>query len=140
MIARAAYARLVYEDAAMTGLGFTQARVFASNSVDTPERDQPFIVINVDLAEKAFAGTGAEIVSFWVHWARSKGRDYATIDNALLRIKELMLAAQQFAGDDGWVLAAGSWIDTSRDLTDEAYDTLVKYITFRAAVRSVVTT
>jgi hypothetical protein len=47
---------------------------------------------------------------------------------------------QHFVGSDGYVLSAASWIDRSRDLTDDAYNTLTKYSTFRAVTRSVVTT
>lgn len=139
MTAREALARIIYEDAAMNELGFTQARTFAANSVDSPEQDQPFIVVNTDFTEKAFGGVGSTTVSYWVHWPRAKGRDYSTIDNALIRIKEILLDAEHVAGSDGWILTAASWIDTSRDLVDESYNTLTKYITFRVANRSAVT-
>jgi hypothetical protein len=139
MTAREAYARLVYEDSAMQGLGFTQARVWASNALDTPDRSGPFIVINVDQQEKIFGMTGPTTVSYWVHVPREISRDYNLIDLAIEQIKALMENVTHLTGSDGWSLAAGTWIDTSRDLTDDAFSTIVKYVTFRTATRSLVT-
>lgn len=139
MTAREAYARLVYEDAEMQGLGFVQDRVWASNALDTPPRTYPFIVINVDLQQKVFGTTGADTVSYWVHIPKEMGRDYALIDLALEQIKSLMTNVVHLAGSDGWSLTGGTWVDTSSDLTDEAFNTLVKFITFRAATRSLIT-
>jgi hypothetical protein len=140
MTAREAYARLVYEDAAMQELGFTEARIWASNTLDTPDRDGPFIVINVDLQEKAFGTVGRDTVSYWVHLPKEKGRNYNIIDLAIEQIKTLMENVVHLAGTDGWSLTAGTWVDTSRDLTDDAFNTLVKYVTFTTATRSLVTT
>lgn len=139
MTAREAYARLIYEDAAMQGLGFVEDRVWASNALDTPDRTGPFIVINIDLQEKVFGTTGRDTVSFWVHVPRELGRDYSLIDLALEQIKALMHNVVHFAGSDGWSLTAGTWVDTSRDLTDDAFHTIVKYATFTTATRSLVT-
>lgn len=139
MTAREAYARLVYEDAAMQGLGFVQARVWASNALDTPDRVGPFIVINSDGDEKIFGTTGRDTVSYWVHIPRELGRDYNLIDLAIEQIKMLMVNVVHLAGTDGWSLTGGTWIDTSRDLTDDAFNTIVKYVTFSAATRSLVT-
>jgi hypothetical protein len=140
MTAREAYARLVYEDAAMQGLGFIQDRVWASNAVDTPApRDNPFIVINVDLQESVFGTVSKDTVSYWVHMPREMGLDYSIIDLALEQIKALVTNVTHLAGSDGWSLTGGKWIDTSRDLVDEAFNTLVRYSTFTAATRSLVT-
>lgn len=139
MTAREAYARLVYEDSQMQALGFVQERVWASNALDTPPREHPFIVINVDLTEKVFGTTGVETVSYWVHLPKDKGRDYSVIDLAIEQIKMLMSEVMHLAGADGWSLTAGTWVDTSRDLTDDGFNTIVKYVTFRTATRSLVT-
>lgn len=139
MTARHSYARLVYEDAVMQGLGFPQARVWASNAVDTPPRDGPFIVINVDLTEKVFGSTSRDTVSYWVHLPKEIARDYSLIDLALGQIRMLMENVMHLTGDDGWSLTSATWIDTSRDLVDDAFNTLTKYCTFQAATRSLVT-
>lgn len=139
MTAREAYARLVYDNAEMQALGFVQDRVWASNALDTPDREGPFIVINVDLTEKVFGTTGVETVSYWVHIPKEKGRDYSLIDLAIEQIKALMVEVVHLAGSDGWSLTAGTWVDTSRDLIDDGFNTIVKYVTFRTATRSLVT-
>lgn len=139
MTARESYARLVYEDPVMQGLGFIQDRVWASNALDTPPRDSPFIVINVDLTEKIFSTVGRDTVSYWVHIPQDMGRDYSVIDLAIEQIKMLMANVVHLAGTDGWSLTGGTWIDTSRDLTDDAFKTLVRYVTFTTATRSLVT-
>lgn len=139
MTARAAFARLVYEDETMQGLGFIQERVFAANAADTPGQSEPFIVITSEGIEKSFGSVGPTLVSFWVHIPTSIGRDYWIIDEALDRIKILMLDVTHLAGSDGYVLTGASWVDTSRDLADDGYNTLTKYSTFRAACHSMVT-
>lgn len=139
MTAREAYARLVYEDATMQGLGFVQTRVWAANALDTPDRTAPFIVINSDGDTKVFGMTGRDTVSYWVHMPRELGRDYNIIDLAIEQIKMLMENVMHLAGTDGWSLTAGDWVDTSRDLVDEALNTLVKFVTFNAATRSLIT-
>lgn len=139
MTAREAYARLVYEDVQMQNLGFVAARVWASNALDTPPRDFPFIVINSLGQTKAFGTTGAETVSYWIHIPKGMGRDYGLIDLAIEQIKTLMEGVQHLTGSDGWSLTGASWVDTSQDLTDDALDTLTKFVTFRTATRSLVT-
>lgn len=139
MTAREAYARLVYEDATMQGLGFTQARVWAANALDTPDRDGPFIVVSSEGDQKVFGLTGRDTVSYWVHLPRELGRDYQIIDLAIEQIKMLMDNVAHLVGTDGWSLTAASWIDTSRDLTDEGLSTLTKFVTFNAATRSLIT-
>lgn len=139
MTAREAYARLVYEDAGMQGLGFTEGRVWSSNALDTPDRDGPFIVVNIDAQEKVFGTTGRDTVSYWVHVPREISRDYNIIDLAIEQLKMLMTTVAHLTGSDGWSLTCGTWIDTSRDLTDEAFNTIVKFVTFGAATRSLVT-
>jgi hypothetical protein len=139
MTAREAYARLVYDDPEMQGLGFVQDRVWAANAADTPERSGPFIVINVDDTAKVFGTTGRDTVSYWVHIPREMGADYSLIDMAIEQIKSLMVNAVHLVGSDGWSLTGGTWIDTSRDLVDDAFNTLTKFVTFTAATRSLVT-
>jgi hypothetical protein len=138
--ARAAFARIVYEDQAMNDLGFFQSNVFTSNSVDTPKDLNEFIVIVDGGADKAFGTTGATVVTYWVHRSRRAGVDYGPIDLALMRLREILVDVQHFAGGDGWVLSGASWVDQSPDLDDEAFNTITKFVTFRAAVRNVVTT
>jgi len=139
MTARGALRRLLYTDSEMLGLGFIADRIYAANSADSPDTDEPFIVIRHELSEKAFTTFGVDIVSFWVHLPRKVTTDYASIDNALDRIKTLVVNAEQYPGDDGWVLTAGSYVDTSGDLVDEAYNTITKNSTFRVAAHSMVT-
>lgn len=139
MSAREAFARIVYEDPAMNDLGYVQENVFAANSVQTPVQEKQFIVVMDEGADRAFGTTGAVAVTYWVHKSRKLGTDYAPIDLALMRLRELLVGAMHYAGSDGWVLAGASWVDQSRDLSDEAFDTITKFTTFRAAVRSVVT-
>jgi hypothetical protein len=138
MTARHAYARIAYEDEVMQGLGFIEGRVYAANAVDSPNED-PFLVIKSGGFEKAFGTTGSETVTYWVHLPRSKSRNYWIIDEAIDRLKVLLTEVEHLSGEDGWVLSSASWIDTSRDLTDEAFNTITKYVTFRAATRNMVT-
>lgn len=140
MTARAAYAQVLYEDPEMNSLGFVQSRIYAANAADSPNQEGPFVVIVSGGFTKAFGITGADTVSYWVHQPIRLGRDYSLIDRALNRIEYLLTNVTQFHGEDGWVLTAASWIDRSRDLTDTAYNTLVKYSSFRTAVHDALVT
>jgi hypothetical protein len=140
MSSRAAFAQIVYQDPAMQGLGFIEGRVWASNALDTPSPNTPFIIISSEGKEKAFGVVGVDLVTYWVHLPRNVVRDYGIIDLALDRIEELLLSAVHFVGEDGYVLSGASWVDRSRDLIDESFNTITKYSTFRAATRSVVVT
>lgn len=139
MTAREALARIVYEDATMQELGFVQSRVYAAGSVDTPDTEEVFIIIRVEPQEKAFGNVGATAVSYWVHLPKNKSRDYRVIDAAIDRLKELLAEITHYAGSDGWVLSAATWLDTSRDLTDDAFNTLTRNVTFRVAAHFMVT-
>lgn len=139
MTAREAFSRLVYEDAVMIDLGFIQDRVWAANAVDTPDPENVFMVIRSEGSEKQFGSVGRETITYWVHVPKAKSRDYWVIDEAIDRLKYLLATAQHFAGSDGYVLTGATWLDTSRDLTDDAFNTITKFATFAAAVRNVVT-
>lgn len=139
MTAREAYARLVYDDPDMQSMGWIQDRVWQANALDTPGPDAPFVVINIDLDEKVFGTTGVETVSYWFHIPRTRVRDYAPIDLAIEKLKSNMAEVAHLAGSDGWSLTSGTWMDTSRDLTDPSFNTITKYVTFRTATRSLIT-
>lgn len=139
MTARAALAEILYTDQAMEDLGYSSANVFSSNAVDTPTQLKQFIVITDEGTEKTFGTTGPVTVNYWVHLSRQLGADYSDIDLALLRIRELLVGAVQYAGTDGWVLTGASWVDQSRDLSDDVFNTITKFTTFRAAMRNMIT-
>jgi hypothetical protein len=139
MTAREAFARLAYEDAGLNALGFTEERVWQSNAIDSPYPNTPFIVVSVDLEEQIFGTTGPVTMSYWVHVPRAVVRDYGIIDLAIAQLKDLMRNLEPKVGSDGWILTGGKWVDTSRDLTDPTFNTLVRYVTFRCAAHNIVT-
>jgi hypothetical protein len=139
MTARHAFARLAYEDVSLNELGFTESRVWQANALDSPPQNEPFIVVSIDLQEHIFGNVGPVTMSYWVHVPKSKMRDYGIIDLAIDQLKMNMRAVTHLVGDDGWALSGGRWLDTSRDLTDPVFNTLVRYVTFRCATHSVVT-
>lgn len=138
MTARAAVAQILYEDPGMISLGFTEGTVWQANALDTPVPNTPFIVIANEGKERAFAAVGVQLLAYWVHLPRTRYRDYTLIDMTLDRIEEILVDANQFVGEDGYVLTSASFVDRSRDLIDEAFNTITKYSTFRAATHSVV--
>lgn len=139
MTSRAAYAMIVYGDAEMNSLGFDSSNVFAANAATSVDKDRPFIVIVSQGTEKSFGITGVDLIEYWVHQPKNIALDYSLLDNALTRIRELLVEVVHFSGSDGWTLSGASWVDTSRDLTDDAMNTLTKFSTFRVASRNVVT-
>lgn len=140
MAARAAVATLLGNDVGLQGLGLTPTMVFAANAVDSPPPDGPlFIVIRFGQRGRAFVGVGAYDLTLWVHQPRSMTRDYAVIDEALLRMQEIFSTAEHVSGADGWILTSAAWWSDSAELFDDGYETIARYSTYRAACRPLVT-
>lgn len=138
MVARAAIVTLLANDAEINSLGLTVNDIYGPNSVDSPDRDRMFIVIRVDDEPKAFVGKSIYIVSLWAHSPKSLGSDMTSVDALLVRIQEVLEAAEHVAGADGWTLTSASWQGSSGDFVDDGYHTNTRYSTYRLACRNVV--
>lgn len=142
MAARAAVASLLSSDAALLALSNGELRVYAPNTADTPSdiQEQLFAVIRFGARTRAAGGAGGWYdLSVWWHQPRAFTRDYGVIDEAILRTKEILDAAEQVPGADGWILTAASWWGDSEEITDDGFETLTRYGSYRAACRPVVT-
>lgn len=136
MAARAALATLIGTDPQINMLGFEQDFVFGSNATDTPPRTHGFVVINWGDILRSAGGLQVYLATIWFHIPKERERDYAKIDNAVLRVKELASDVEQRMGADGWVLTAMTWIGSSPDLPDDGYNTLTRYAQVQCACRN----
>lgn len=137
MAARAALASLIGTDAQMNMLGLDEPSVFASNATDTPPRGHMFAVIHWDDVLRSSGGLARNNVSIWFHIPREVERDYAKIDLAVLRMRELCREVENRMGADGWVLTAMSWQGSSPDLPDDGYNSLTRFASIVCACRNV---
>jgi hypothetical protein len=135
MAARAALASLISTDTQMNMLGIDQDVVFGSNATDTPSRSRLFVVCRWEEVSQS-AMMSVYLASVWFHIPQEIERDYAKIDNAILRLKELLRAVEHRSGSDGWVLVSASWVGDSPDQFDDGYNSLNRYSQYRCACRN----
>jgi hypothetical protein len=86
-----------------------------------------------------FALVGAWAMEVWLYQPYEFGKDYGVLDVAAVRIRELMTTAEQLAGADGWTLNGAEWESDSPDLSDDAFQALMKFSRFRVSARQMVT-
>lgn len=135
MNARAAVFSLLIGDETLMGEGDGQLGVEAvltSGSVDTPTENF-FIVIRWLETSPTFGQVGPTLCEIWVHERNTQ--DYGRIDDALARIKELMLTVVHRDGEDGVTMTVAEWNGDSRDLADEGYGTLTRNSTYTVVGR-----
>lgn len=134
-MARAAILTLIGTDPEINTIGISVPEVWSSNATDTPDASKPFLTINVADEPKVFGGQTVFEYEVWCHVPKALSRDYGKIDAALSRIVEIMLAATQVHGADGWTLSSASFSGTSGDLQDDGYNSLCRRSTYRVASR-----
>lgn len=124
MAPRAAVQALLEEEIALGGvlavLGFTS--VSASNSLDTPA-DEKFVVTRWEDQAVQFSRHGPQRLTVWFH---TREQDYADIDKAMERVKDVLEDAIHVPGVDGWTLTTADWRGDSQDLIDDGFGTLTR--------------
>lgn len=135
MAARAALVTLIAEDAQMNMLGIDEDVIFGSNATDSPPRNRLFVVCRWEEVSKS-AMQSNYLASVWFNIPKEMERDYAKLDLAILRLKELMRTVEHRVGSDGWSLVSASWITDSADQYDDGYNSLNRFSQFRCACRN----
>lgn len=129
MPARAAVQSLLETDTELQSIGVEA--VYSSNAVDTPEESM-FVIIRWDASVGAFKSVGSDRCSIWVH---DVNRDYTRIDEALRRIKELLVGTIHRPGGDGWTMTLATWNGEGPDLFDGGFHTVTRYSDFTVLSR-----
>lgn len=139
MPARAAARSLLGNDSEMQSYGFTADRIFAPDSVDSNPRHLRWAVLVWDEETPPFASKPSETMELWLYQPREMGHDYAVLDIALARARELLTTVEHLPGEDGWILTAATYRTGSRDLVDDVSHAITKYGRFHVACRTLVT-
>lgn len=137
MSARAAVRSIIGLDAEMISYDLDKSRIFSAAAPDTVSRDKLWAVVRWLDAVKAFGTVGSWPMEVWVYQPMELGRDYGTIDLAMLRIRHLLTEAEQVAGGDGWTLTCATWQMDSGDLTDDGFRALTRFGRFGVAARPI---
>lgn len=116
--------------------GFDETNVLAGGTVDTaPNADQDtslFVIVQSGTAYRQLAGVAEiENVLVYVHY---RGRSKTPLYEAMDRIKEKLQEPPTKVGEEASI-AGIEWTNTSYDLTDDHYNTIYRYMTFRVARR-----
>lgn len=114
-----------------------QARFFASGSMTTATTKKPFVVYLMGNAtDQALAEENVEAVrQFWQVWIHDSPADYARIDAAHDRIREIFKNAQSVP--DGVLTTLH--LERSRDFDDELLKTIFKYARYQSIITKVST-
>lgn len=138
MSPRAVIRNLLGSDSELQGYDFTEERIFATASVDSPDREHRWMVIKWGDRQARFGTVGAMLMEAWLYQPEEMGIDYGVIDVGLERVKELLVIAEQIPGADGWTLNGAEWESDSPDLRDEGFRALTRFSRFRVSGRSVI--
>ena len=129
MAARAALQSLLEGDQPLIDLGVTT--VYPTNSVDTPP-DSLFLIVRWDPTTRAFGSKGQDRVQIWAH---DKSHDYGRVSACLARLRDLLPAAVQLPGADGWTFVTAEWRGEGPDLYDDGYQTVTRFADFTLVSR-----
>lgn len=78
---------------------------------------------------------GPKDLVIWAHLATEVGTDYTLIDDALARAKEVLLAMEDVAGQDGYSVTSVSYNSESDDGKDPGFQTIMRQMTFQVLTR-----
>lgn len=134
-MSKAAVYSLLVGDTELSALGITAGTIFGSNATDDPPRTSPFLFIRWAERTPRWGMSGQPGKARMELWAHDHGGSYNRIDAILWRCKEILDAAIQVDGSDGWVLTQANWRGESPELVDDGYKTLTRNHGYEVASR-----
>jgi hypothetical protein len=119
---------ILQNDQMLRDLGWGADSFYASNAVDSPQHSR-FMVLHWDPITPD-AGQRVMTTNGLVVWAYDDSRDYALIDKALLRVRDLLADLGPTQTKSGWISDV-TWTGDSTDLYDDGYGRITRNATFR---------
>ena len=114
---------------------YTGDRIFQANSVFTPPKEKPFLVIRMSTANPITPyAAGAKQTNFQL-WVHDDPGDYFIIDLIMGEVRSALLSAVR---EDGFY--EFRYLETSQDLEDDAMNTITKYCRYAAITREALPT
>jgi hypothetical protein len=116
------------EDPVLNTLGFDADSIFTDHSLDTPQV-RPLMVLRWQNVVAGLAQVNQRILQVWVH---DRPADYERIDQALRRLRTLLVSLEAVRLDGGDAgLHTVNWEGDSDDLRDDEVGTITRWAQFR---------
>lgn len=130
-MSRAAVFNLLTEDPELNDLGINSDTVFHNwSSEERPSNTSAFAILRWENEEKPIWGSEKERnvrrLTLWVHWPRELTNDFNRVTEVLERADEVLGAARDVPGDDGYSLSFVDFGGRSADIVDEGFNTITR--------------
>lgn len=144
-MSRSAIYQALSNNAELNALGITAETIFPGYSLDgTPTRTSPFLILRWGEhgyilpgdVESSRPARGTRTLTIWAHSPREVGSDYYLLDLILKHTKDVLTAMEQVNGDDGYVITCVRATGEGSDLSDPAYNTIMRNSAFEVLFRA----
>lgn len=125
-MSKAAVYSLLTSDPELISLGFTAETMIRSTGTDSPTA-RPFGIIAWSEDTPAFANVGSTIVRVWLY---DEPGSYDRIDDGISRVRQILTAAVNVSGADGYTLSQAVWAGNSGDEWDDMFKCSTRYAAF----------
>lgn len=139
-MSRAAVYDALLNDSRLIALGLDDESLLINYDGEQRPVDKMFIVIGWNAPEEALRGDDIftrefQSVTFWVHFLRSDTTDFGRIRDVFDILDDILLNMIHVAGDDGYTISCVESAGRSRDMRDDAYQTICRSISYRILSR-----
>jgi hypothetical protein len=123
--------RKIFQELANSGVTvYVADRIIQANSIFTPPKEKPFLVIRIGTTNPATPYQAGGVETYFQIWAHDDPGDYHVIDLVLAEVKKALLSAAREPG-----FYEFRYLETSEDMEDDAMSTLVRYCRYQAITR-----
>ena len=135
-MSRAAIYDAILADPTITGLGFDKSSVLVNYNGDQRPADTMFIILTWGNEAEGLRGDDVFMVplknlTIWVHMYRQFSTDFVRIDSVFDILDGILASMIEVTGADGVTLSQAIPGIRSRDLRDDAYQTLCRSSSYR---------
>ena len=142
-MSRSAIDKAILQDSRLVALGFDEDSVLPNYVGDQRPNDKMFMTLlwgDEDNTIRFGDGTGRGFrpLTIWVHMYKKFSTNYARIDSVLNILDDIIMNMVHVEGEDGYTMTlaekpAGN--ARSRDMSDRAYETICRSISYRILSR-----
>jgi hypothetical protein len=136
-MARAAVLDAILADQCLIDLGFDASNVLVNYNASQRPTDTTFMVLHWDQETPGIRGDDTmlyrsfKLLTVWVHVYKEFSTDFVRIDAVLDALDVLMTSLIHVEGADGYTLSLAEVGQRSRDLRDDAYQTICRSASYR---------
>lgn len=140
-MSRAAIYDAALADSRLVALGLDEDSLLVNYDGEQRPVDRMFIVMGWGTDEIAMKGDDDlfirryKTVTFWVHLYREDTTDFSRLDRILDILDDIYLNMVHVQGTDGYTVTTVESAGRSRDMRDDAYQTICRSVSYRILSR-----